>query len=40
MQNHIDHKYDPLFEPFKINKLEVPNRIIPLRNGRHRAHHR
>ncbi len=28
MQNHIDHKYDPLFEPFKINKLEVPNRII------------
>lgn len=28
MNTAIDHKYDPLFEPFKIRDLEIPNRIV------------
>ena len=28
MEKKIDHKYDALFEPLKIGKLTVPNRII------------
>ena len=28
MNTEIDHKYDPLFEPFKIGSLEVPNRVV------------
>ena len=28
MEKKIDHKYDALFEPLKIGKLTIPNRII------------